>query len=196
MKIPTNKKSLILTVLSILGLGTTTALAVRSGMKTRQILDEHPEAEDVKSKIGLTWKAYISTLVAMVATGTCIITSHSLDAKQIAALSGIVATGATTFSKYRSKISEVVGKEEEQKIFEAICSNENAYITPNVILEKDYPNDTLFHDDLSGRYFYSSLPRVFHAITSGNADCELWYGMTDVYGYCHYGERREDGKID
>lgn len=32
--------------------------------------------------------------------------------------------------------------------------------------------------------------------TSGNADCELWYGMTDLYGYCHYGERREDGKTD
>ena len=34
---------------------------------------------------------------------------------------------------------------------------------------------------------YNQLPP-----TSGNADCELWYGMTDVYGYCHYGERRED----
>lgn len=31
--------------------------------------------------------------------------------------------------------------------------------------------------------------------TRGNADCELWYGMTDVYGYCHYGERREDGGL-
>lgn len=28
--------------------------------------------------------------------------------------------------------------------------------------------------------------------TSGNADCELWYGMTDLYGFCHYGERRKD----
>ena len=28
--------------------------------------------------------------------------------------------------------------------------------------------------------------------TSGNAECELWHGMTDLYGYCHYGERREE----
>ena len=26
--------------------------------------------------------------------------------------------------------------------------------------------------------------------TRGNAECELWCGMTDLYGYCHYGERR------
>ena len=32
--------------------------------------------------------------------------------------------------------------------------------------------------------------------TSGNADCELWYGMTDLYGYCHCGERRKDAKTD
>ena len=32
--------------------------------------------------------------------------------------------------------------------------------------------------------------------TRGNADCELWYGMTDLYGYCHCGERREDAKIN
>lgn len=31
--------------------------------------------------------------------------------------------------------------------------------------------------------------------TRGNAECELWYGMTDLYGYCHYGERRKDAKI-
>ena len=32
--------------------------------------------------------------------------------------------------------------------------------------------------------------------TSPNADCELWYGMTDLYGYCHYGERRENGETN
>lgn len=29
--------------------------------------------------------------------------------------------------------------------------------------------------------------------TSGNADCELFYGMTDQEGFCSYGDRREDG---
>lgn len=30
----------------------------------------------------------------------------------------------------------------------------------------------------------------------GNADCVLFYGMTDQMGFCHHGERREqdDGK--
>ena len=28
---------------------------------------------------------------------------------------------------------------------------------------------------------------------AGNALCELFYGMTDIYGFCHKGERRENG---
>lgn len=28
--------------------------------------------------------------------------------------------------------------------------------------------------------------------TCGNANCELWYGMTDLYGYCSRAERKEE----
>lgn len=28
--------------------------------------------------------------------------------------------------------------------------------------------------------------------TAGNALCSINYGMTDVYGFCHRGERREE----
>ena len=27
--------------------------------------------------------------------------------------------------------------------------------------------------------------------TSGNVNCELWYGMTNLYGYCSRGERKK-----
>ena len=183
-----NKKSLILTVLSIIGLGTTTVLAVRSGMKTKETLSEHPEAEDIKSKVSLVWKSYIATIIAMVATGTCIITSHTLDAKQIAALSGIVATGATTLSKYRSKVSEVIGQEEEKKIFDAVQSDMKMTVYPQVLDIGEYPNDELFLDTLSGRYFYSSLPRVFHALYHINrqistnlvATADEWYDFLAI----------------
>ena len=176
-------KSLILTVLSVLGLGTTTVLAVRSGMKTRDILNENPNAKDAKTIISLTWKSYIATLVSMVATGTCIISAHTLDAKQVAALSGIVATGATTFSKYRSKVTEVIGPEEEKKIFDAVQAETKSWRFPDIIDDADYPNDTLFLDDLSGRYFYSSVPKVFQAIHHINyelsteliAEVNNWY---------------------
>lgn len=36
---------------------------------------------------------------------------------------------------------------------------------------------------------HNNLPR-----SAGNADCELFYGMTDACGFCHKGEwREEDG---
>ena len=28
--------------------------------------------------------------------------------------------------------------------------------------------------------------------TAGNALCSIYYGMTEVYGFCHRGERREE----
>ena len=30
------------------------------------------------------------------------------------------------------------------------------------------------------------------AADSGNANCELYYGMTDQMGFCHMGERRDE----
>ena len=160
----TDKKSLIFTILSVIGLGTTTVLAVRSGMKTRKILDENPNASGAREIVSLTWKSYIATVIAMVATGTCIISARTLDAKQIAALSGVVATGATTFSKYRSKVREIVGPEEEKQIFDAVRADDKFTCYPELIDVSEYENDTLFLDTLSGRYFYSSMPRVMHAI--------------------------------
>ena len=33
--------------------------------------------------------------------------------------------------------------------------------------------------------------------TAGNALCSIYYGMTEVYGFCHRGERREeDGTLN
>ena len=32
--------------------------------------------------------------------------------------------------------------------------------------------------------------------SAGNALCDLFYGMTDQNGFCHFGERRTDGTAD
>lgn len=32
--------------------------------------------------------------------------------------------------------------------------------------------------------------------SAGNALCDNFYGMTDQNGFCHFGERRTDGKAD
>ena len=32
--------------------------------------------------------------------------------------------------------------------------------------------------------------------SSGNADCQIYYGMTNPNGFCSYGERREDEQLE
>lgn len=32
--------------------------------------------------------------------------------------------------------------------------------------------------------------------TSANAMCDLWYGMTDLFGYCSSGGRRDEDETD
>lgn len=157
-------KQTVLTVASIVGLGATTVLAVRSGMKTRQTLDAHPEATETKQKVKLVWKHYIATVVSLVATGGAIILSNRLTAKQITALSALSAAGASTFSNYRSKVSQILGPEEEKKIFDAVKAESGMTVFPEVIDLSEYADDILFYDELSKRYFYASLPRVFGAI--------------------------------
>ena len=196
MKISTNKKSLILTILSILGLGTTTVLAVRSGMRSQKLLEDRPDANTFKDKAKITWKAYIATIISMVATGTCIVASHSLSSKQIAALSGIAATGATTFSKYRSKVREVVGEETEQQIYDAVVANPTLTVYPEVLDIEDLPNDTLFLDEITGQYFYSNVPSVLRAIYTLNRMLAS-EGIVTVEDWCKFvgipfDESRED----
>lgn len=157
-------KSIVLTCLSVVGLFGTTALAVRSGMKTKESLNNNPDATTPKEIISIVWKHYIATIVSLVATGTCIVLSHTLDAKQIAALGGVAAAGATTFSKYRSKVREVIGPEDEKKIFNAVRANTNETIHPSLADFSDMPLDTIFLDGISGVYFQSNIARVEHAI--------------------------------
>lgn len=196
MKLSPSKKSLILTIASVVGLVGTTVLAVRSGMKSQKLLEDHPDAKSFKDKAKITWKAYVATIISMVATGTCIVASHSLSAKQITALSGIAASGAATFSKYRSKVREVVGPDMEKQIYDTVVADPRLTVYPEVLDLEGIPNDTLFLDELTGRYFYSSVPAVLHALyalnrklaADGAATIEEWCDFVGI----PYDPSRED----
>ena len=72
---------------------------------------------------------------------------------------------------------------------------ENGYVH-----DLDYYGDCVFYDTIEDAPTIDAVPVVRckdckhnqFPSTRGNAMCELWYGMTDLFGYCSWGERRND----
>lgn len=172
MKKPSKK--LIFTILSLLGVGTTTVLAVKSGMDAQKKISEaEKKPETFKETMSLTWRCYIATLISMIGTGVCIVTSHVLSENELKKLAGVVAAGATTLTAYRNKVADVIGADEEKKIFDTVRTKTDFQMYPQLPNSGDVPDDVLFYDGSSETYFYSNHERVQQAIYHLNRNFAL-----------------------
>lgn len=170
------KAPLIFAIAGVGGVIATGVAGVRGGMKAERILAEH-EGEDLttKDKFSLTWRCYIWTIATALATTGCIIASHALSAKQIAALASIGAAGAKTFKEYRGKVREVIGNDAEEKLYEEVRQKTDPEIQmyPPLPNSGGGPDDILFKDMASGTLFYSNFEKVQQAAYHLNRNFRL-----------------------
>ena len=117
--------AIIFTSISVVGVIGTAILGVRAGMEAERIkasLGELPENRKERYKLIAkeTWKCYVLvSLMAIISAGAAI-ASHKISAKDIARLATLATGSGAAFSKYRSKIREVLGDEKEKEIFEEV----------------------------------------------------------------------------
>lgn len=183
--------SLIFTCVSVIGVFATAAVGVWSGAKASKAV-EGKEVDGVKEYVEYTWKYYVWTLMAIIGTSACIIASHRISAKQIAALSSIAAAGATTFNQYRDKVREVIGKDAERDLYEEVRAKSQMAITPALPYDEESDKDQsyLYYDGFSDRYFHLNPSRVQQAIYHLNRNFQLkqevcvneWYEMLGIDG--------------
>lgn len=168
---------LILTSLGVGGVVTTTVMGATATYKAVRILDEEMDtrykdwvaesgkpAEEyietpltTKEVVKLVWKVYAPTVILGTVTIGCIIASHKISASRYAALAGIYTFTESALKEYQEKVAETFGEKKEQKVQDDIAQDHlnNNPIHEHTIFATGH-GDSIFFDDLSGRYFTST----------------------------------------
>lgn len=181
----------ILTAAGVIGMATTTILAVKATPKALKLIDEEVNRqnrkllEDAKKSgneecaqisklkptetIKVAWKPYIPAMVSGVVSAACIIGANSVNARRQAALYSAYKLSETAFSEYKEKVIETVGEEKEKEVREKVAEQR----VSNLVFHEDGVvhtgnGNTLFFDPISKTVFRSSQNAIEKAINNLN----------------------------
>ncbi len=186
----------ILTGLGITGIATTAILAVRATPKALDLLEEErakryqdESKREPISKIDtikIIWKCYLPATLIGIGTAACFIGAHSINLRRNAALAGLYTVSEAALKEYQEKVIEVIGKNKEEKIHDAIVADrliENPVSKNEVIITGK--GETLFFDTWSGRYFKSDMETVRRAQNNLNQKLlgggTMYLPLNDLY---------------
>lgn len=175
-------KSLIFSVLGIVGVGAVAFFSSKSALRYEKYSrEENPEKTSEKAK--LFAKAYWPTGIAMGGTIFCIVFAQKINAKRIAMLAGTAAFLQQKYKKYREKVIEEIGPEKEQEIQTEIAK-EGLLMYP-ALPQNEASNEVLFYDTFSGAFFRATVDRVKDAMYHINRMFQLKgdVSMAEFYEY-------------
>jgi hypothetical protein len=169
----------ILTAVSVAGTVSTAVLTGRATFKAARLIEEEQQAFEHKSalengevwpepsrfeKVRLVWRLYIPPAGVMVTTVTCIIVANKIASKKIAALALAGGISERALQEYKAKVVDRLGTREDTKIRDEIAQervSKNPVNSREIILAGT--GEVLFYDQLTGRYFQSTMEEVKRA---------------------------------
>ena len=141
--------SLGLSLLGVGGVGLTSYLSIK-GYK------EAKDKTDKKEKI----LAYKWAILSGVGTSACILGSHHVSSKEIAALTASCTYLAANRDKILNKVQEKLGKEEVRKLSKETALEISKERNTPAMIEETGHGHVHFVEDMFGREFYCSLEHV------------------------------------
>lgn len=174
--------STILTTMGGVGVVATTVIAVKATPKALALIEqaEKEKGEDL-TKLEMVKTAgvvYIPTVVAGVATVTCIFGANVLNKRKQASLVSAYALLDNTYKEHKKKVAELYGEDANDRITQEIAKDKYD--------ESELPKEEekqLFYDDYSKRFFKSTMDdllKVEHAINR-ELTTSLYACMNDLY---------------
>ena len=201
------KKALptILTVAAAVGVGVTGYLAHKGTKKADEILSEFPESEKLetdekeiaKEELKRTWKCYIPAAVVGSATIGCIVASHVMSVREIAALTATCTYLVKNRDRLEKKLKEAVGEEKYNEIKKKLVGEEGKLTLAKKEIKEAFHQtieDTgngaehdkiLCFEGYSGRWFYSTREAVVKAENRLNEmfGAEKYCCLNDFYQF-------------
>jgi Family of unknown function (DUF6353) len=132
-----------------------------------------------------TWRIYLPTAVAGVATIACIAGANAIGLRRNAAMLGAYTLVDGAFREYKDKVIEQIGEAKERKVQDAVAIEQmtkNPPVSSQVIFSGK--GETLFYDSLTGRYFKSDQETIRQAENEINRrilTSDMWASLNDFY---------------
>ena len=178
----------ILTSIGIVGMVTSTVMAVRATPKALDLIEEKKDELDTdeltkREIIQACWKCYIpSTIIGVTSIG-CLIGASSVNHRRNVMLATAYNISERTLTEYKNKVVEVLGEEKEQGIRDEIAQDriERNPIRDSVIITEK--GNTLCYDSISGRYFKSDADKIRKAenILNKKLMSDVYVSLNDFY---------------
>lgn len=193
----------IFTGLGIVGMATTTVMAVRATPKALSLMEEeqdrrlrrlkhdenvvsfpHLEPLSKKEIFVLVWRCYLPSIITGTLSVVCLIGANSINTRRNAALATAYTLSESALKVYKDKVIETIGEKKEQTIHDAIAKDkieQNPVNTKEIIITCN--GNTLCYDALSGRYFKSDIEKLKQAVNELNRQMldETYISLNDVY---------------
>lgn len=176
----------ILSGLAIAGLVGTIALTVRATLKVEKALKEAEERKgeklDLKETAKEVWKPIAPVVASAVATGACVIASHTIEENRKAALMAAYTMAQGELDTYKKKFKEVCGEEAAEEVTKEVDKERVVSYTPDQVFFTNTDGCICF-DPMSGRYFRSNKNTIVSAVNRVNQNIiDSWSAvLNDFY---------------
>ena len=203
----------ILTGLGIVGMATTTVMAVKATPKALKLIEAkknqlETETLTIADTVKTTWKCYIPAAITGVTSIACLVGASSVNARRNAVLATAYNISKMALTEYKDAVVETVGEKKEQAVRDVVAKKkvekDPVQNTEVIITDK---GTTLCYDGVFGRYFRSDIDTIKRAINSINRDIvsDMYVSLNEFYdeiGLAHVdigdelGWNIDDGQID
>lgn len=206
-KIASQHSPEILTSIGIVGMVTTTILAVKATPKALRLIDEEKSkvfnqlrSEEIPGNntdykeltlkpiemVKVTWKCYAPVAVTGVFSIACLIGAQSVNARRTAALATAYKLSETALAEFKDAAVDVIGEDKVKEVKQKIAENKVEKVTSDenrakVIVTGD--GDTLFIDPFSNTQFQSSKNKIDAAVNELNRRMltEMNISLSELY---------------
>lgn len=168
---------------TIAGVVTTGVLAGKAGYKARGIVDQAEGRYKVEQdgeiitlstqeKIILTWLTYAPAGISGAGTIAAAVGTHTIHTKRTNAMAAIYAVTSNKLDDMSERAEELLGPKKTQQLQNEVAQKQvdRDPLTSSTEVVMTGNGTDLCHDEWSGRYFMSSMPKIEEAINDTNRE--------------------------
>lgn len=161
----------ILTGLGIAGAVTTAVLTGKAAFGLAMDLNASEylvgAKYDKKRLVKAYWKDFAPAAITGVATVTCIIAANHIGTRRTAAIAAAFKLSEQLSEEYRDRVVKTLGLQKEEKMRSELAADRMARTPGSEVIIISGP-ESMFFDELSGRYFKNEMETVRKAVNEIN----------------------------
>lgn len=198
-KVAGDNSPAILTAVGVTGTIVTALLTGRACFRAVDIIVHEtialrePRTLTTREKVEFTWKEFIPPVVTGCVTITCIIMANRAGSRKIAALAAAYSLSEKSFTEYKNKVVETVGKNKERTVRDNIAQDQVTNKPPSNEVVFASEGSQLCMDGWTGRYFVCDMETIRKAVNDVNQAIHVYYAVPVSEFYDRVGLPRTDG---